>query len=428
MVRSDWHGLSFKDIDLRLCTSCGTCISACPVDALAWQANETISFDRATCVDCGICYAVCPPEYALEVKPPFGGERGWTVTPDPLIGPHISLSRAYAAETAVRRAGSAGGVVTALLIWALEAGLIDRALVVRTDPRNPTRPQIVVARTPEEIRQASQSKNCLAPVNALLDQLQQEPGRLAVVTLPCQAHGIRLAQALNLAVTRNIALVIGVFCGFNVKYEGTLYLLRKLGMHPDEIATLEHRGGPWPGGFRAVTHDGREGFIPKHEYTYVHLMYAPEGCWYCPDLAAEFADLSVGDYWVGDRRGYSLVVGRTDAGQALLEGAAGQGKVVAEEIPYGDVLVSHHHLLNYKKKGTQVRRILSRRKPMEGYDLPPLDVRDWASSALFYGLMRFSSSRLGRWAVGSMPLGVTRLLSARGRELFRASNPEGNAI
>jgi coenzyme F420 hydrogenase subunit beta len=428
MVRSHWHGLSFEDIDLRLCTSCGTCISACPVDALAWQANETISFDRTTCVDCGICYAVCPPEYALDVRPPAGGELGQTVKPDRLVGPYISLSRAYAAEPAVRRAGSAGGVVTALLMWSLEAGVIDGAVVVRTDPGDPTRPQIMLARTPEEIRRASQSKYCLAPVNALLDQLRHESGRLAVVALPCQAHGIRLAQALDLPITRNIALVIGVFCGFNVKYEGTLYLLRKLGMHPNEIATLEHRGGPWPGGFRAVTNEGRGGFIPKHEYTYIHLMYAPEGCWYCPDLTAEFADLSVGDYWVSDCHGYSMVVGRTDAGQALLEEAAGQGKVVVEKIRYGDVLVSHRHLLTYKKRGAQVRRSLSRRKPIVSYDMPALDSKDWVSSMLFYGLMRFGSSKLGRWAVGNMPLGLTRLLSARGRELFRASNPEGNTI
>jgi len=28
-----------------------------------------------------------------------------------------------------------------------------------------------------------------------------------------------------------------------------------------------------------------EGFISKHQYTHVCLMYALEGCWYYPDLA-----------------------------------------------------------------------------------------------------------------------------------------------
>jgi coenzyme F420 hydrogenase subunit beta len=409
----DWQGLSFEEIDVRLCTSCGTCISACPVDALVWQADEHIAFDRETCIDCGLCYAVCPPEYPLGAKLPPDA--------DPLIGPYTSLCRAHAADPAAREAGSAGGVVTALLLSALDQGLIDGALVVANSPEDPSRPRATVARTPEEIRAAAQSKYCLAPVNALLGQIEGEERKLAVVALPCQAHGLRLAQKLDLSITHNVALVIGLFCGFNVRYEGTSYLLRKLGMRPEEVRTLEHRGGPWPGGFRAVTGDGREGFIPKHHYTYVHLMYAPEGCWYCPDLAAEYADVSVGDYWTDDVQGYSMVVGRTAAGQGLLDTAMARGDVVVEAISYDQVLASHQHLLTYKKKGVQVRRRLSRRKPVQDH-LPPLVAREWASNALFYGLMRFCSSRFGRQILGMLPLSITGSLSAGGRRLFRKSN------
>jgi coenzyme F420 hydrogenase subunit beta len=422
MAQADWHGLSFEDIDLRLCTLCGTCISACPVEALAWRpsggaqdaADEAIAFDRETCVDCGLCYAVCPPESPLGVGLPSSA--------DPLIGPYASLSRAYAGDPAVREAGSAGGVVTALLLSALEQDLIDGALVVATHPDDPTRPQVVVARTPEAIRAAAQSKYCPAPVNALLHKVRGQEGRLAVVALPCQAHGLRLAQELNLAITRRVRLIIGIFCGFNIGYRGTVYLLGKLGIDPGEVAILEHRGGAWPGGFRAVTRDGREGFIPKHQYTYVHLMYAPEGCLYCPDLAAEYADVSVGDYWVGDAQGYSMVIGRTVPGRELLAKATLRGDVVVEEIPYDEVLASHGHLLTYKKKGVQVRRSLARRSPTKGYPLPSLATRDWVGSSLFYGLIRFSSSRLGRRTIGGLPLGLTGQLSARGRKLFRARN------
>ncbi|MGD2206535.1 MAG: Coenzyme F420 hydrogenase/dehydrogenase, beta subunit C-terminal domain, partial [Anaerolineae bacterium] len=366
MDLTDWHGLSFEDIDLRLCTLCGTCISACPVPggALAWQpfddaqgSQETIAFDRARCVNCGICYAVCPPENPQGTKRPACGEVGAALpgrnsaADDPLIGPYMRLSRVHAADLEIRKTGSAGGAVTALLLSALEQDLIDGALVVATDPDNPTRSQATVARTPAAIRAAAESKYCLVPVNALLDRIGPNDRRLAVTTLPCQAHGIRLAQTLGLAIARRVSLVIGLFCGFNVKYEGTAYLLRKLGMDPAEVATLEYRGGPWPGGFRAVTHDGRKGFIPKHQYTYVHLMYAPEGCWYCPDLTAEFADLSVGDYWIGDTPGWSMTIGRTAAGQTLLDNAAARGEIVVEPIRYDEVLASHRHLLTYKKKG-----------------------------------------------------------------------------
>ena len=419
MTSAVWHGLSFESIDLRLCTSCGACIGACPVDALAWQNNESIAFDREACVECGICYAVCPPESPLATRGPDSKECDRSIAGDDLFGPYQSLGRGHAVDPVIRENGSAGGVVTALLLSALEQGLITGALVVGNDASDPTRPRLAVARTPEEISAAAQSKYCLAPVNSLLGRNSGNDERLAIVALPCQAHGLQLARALNLDVASQVTLVIGVFCGFNVKYEGTTYLLRKLGVRPEEVVSLEYRGGPWPGGFRVVTIDGREGFVSKHQYTYVHLMYAPEGCWYCPDLAAEFADISVGDYWVGDARGYSAVIGRTTTGQALLEEAAARGDVNIEEIPYEELLASHRHLLDYKKMGVQVRRSLSRRKRVEGYRLPSLTARDRIRSALFYSLMRLSSSRVGRYGIGLLPLSITGFLSTQGREAFR---------
>lgn len=415
MIQAGWQGLSFENIDLRLCTSCGTCISACPVNALVWRKDDTIGFDRATCIDCGICYAVCPPESPLGIARAAAAD-------DSQIGPYNYLGSAHAADPQIREAGSAGGVVTALLLSALERGLIDGALVVGHDSNRPTHPRAMLARTPEEIRAAAQSKYCLVPVNALLKQAQYRKDRLAVVALPCQAHGIRLAQVLNLSITRQISLVIGIFCGCNLTYEGTAHLLGKLGISADEVTKLEHRGGSWPGGFRARCRDGREAFVPKHHYTYLNLMYAPQGCWYCPDLAAEFADLSVGDYWLGEVQGSSMVIGRTAAGQTLLAGAVEQGHIVTESIPYSKVLTSHQHLLTYKKIGVQVRRRLSRCKPVTGYELPQCTIPDWLGSAAFFGLLRIGSSRLGRWTVGKVPLGLAGRLSAIGRGILRSGN------
>ena len=42
------------------CVACGTCISECPVNAIA--EGTIYSIDAATCVDCGTCASVCPAE------------------------------------------------------------------------------------------------------------------------------------------------------------------------------------------------------------------------------------------------------------------------------------------------------------------------------------------------------------------------------
>ncbi|MBR6491299.1 MAG: 4Fe-4S binding protein [Bacteroidales bacterium] len=42
------------------CVACGTCISECPVEAIAEGPIYTI--DPDVCVECGTCAAVCPQE------------------------------------------------------------------------------------------------------------------------------------------------------------------------------------------------------------------------------------------------------------------------------------------------------------------------------------------------------------------------------
>jgi coenzyme F420 hydrogenase subunit beta len=214
-------------------------------------------------------------------------------------------------------------------------------------------------------------------------------------------------------------LVIGIFCGFNLRQSGTHHLLRKLKLNPEDVVQLEYRAGPWPGGFRVMTQEAQQHFIPKHGYTYVHLMHAPQGCWFCPDLTAEHADISVGDYWADEAQGYSLLIGRTEDGQTLLSNARTTKDIAFESISYDQALASHHHLLDYKKRGVQVRRRLSGCEPVTGYRLPSLTAGDWLSSAAFYGLMRFGSGRVGRWIISLLPLRFASLLSERGRALFR---------
>ena len=43
------------------CVSCGTCESACPVDAIK-PGDSKYVIDAETCVDCGSCVGECPVE------------------------------------------------------------------------------------------------------------------------------------------------------------------------------------------------------------------------------------------------------------------------------------------------------------------------------------------------------------------------------
>jgi ferredoxin len=45
-------------VDETTCTSCGTCVDACPVDAITMPDKAKV--DAETCTECGVCVDECP--------------------------------------------------------------------------------------------------------------------------------------------------------------------------------------------------------------------------------------------------------------------------------------------------------------------------------------------------------------------------------
>ena len=47
-------------IDKEKCIGCGACVAACPVGAIAPDADGKMVIDPDKCISCGTCSAVCP--------------------------------------------------------------------------------------------------------------------------------------------------------------------------------------------------------------------------------------------------------------------------------------------------------------------------------------------------------------------------------
>jgi NADH-quinone oxidoreductase subunit F/NAD(P)H dehydrogenase (quinone)/NADP-reducing hydrogenase subunit HndC len=47
------------EIDPEICTACGLCSRACPVEAIAWKKKEVARIDREKCIKCMTCFEKC---------------------------------------------------------------------------------------------------------------------------------------------------------------------------------------------------------------------------------------------------------------------------------------------------------------------------------------------------------------------------------
>jgi coenzyme F420 hydrogenase subunit beta len=317
--------------DEGLCMQCGTCAGVCPAGAvtLTWdlRAGYRVAVNEQICTDCGRCHEACPGP-GLDFSPgAWWRERNAGACSEDFLGPWRRLWFGWALDAHVRHAGASGGVATALMQAALESGAVDAVVTVRMSAADPLRAESAICRSPEEVATCRGSKYDVVAINTVLRRILDEPGRYALVGLPCHIQGLRLAQRRSRRLRERVTLALGVFCGFTNEPRLAGEDGGRAGLDPGELAEVSYRGPGWPGGMRLAT---RQGTVRRRAYPdYFDRSVAaltPPRCRICPDALAELADVSVGDAWL-DRftgtDGVSDLIARTPAGEHLVEAAAG---------------------------------------------------------------------------------------------------------
>lgn len=360
----------------NLCTGCGTCVSLCPSNAVSLVIDKKKGIYHpkiyeSKCNKCGICINVCPGhevDFEQLNRKIFGKQQR-----DSIIGNYVQCYTGYSANQKIRFNCTSGGLVTQILIYALENKLIDGALLTRMKKDNPLEPEPFIARTTEEICDARGSKYCPVPANIALKEILDSPEceKYAVVGLPCQIHGIRKAELINENLKKRIVLHLGLFCGAPMNFNGTDFLMKKYKIDAGSIARLDYRSHGWPGYMKIKFKDGFNRLISREDYGFYQSFgfFIPRRCVFCCDQLNEMADISLGDAWLPklvDRTGTSAIISRNKLSDTLLQDSMENGKIVLSSLDG-----KKFYLMETKKVSYPLKYHLAN---LRGYALPSYNI------------------------------------------------------
>jgi coenzyme F420 hydrogenase subunit beta len=341
--------------DAYFCTGCGACVNLCPYQA---SYKDQIVMLHSCDLKEGGCYAFCPRTPtdlealkrrlfdAKDLIPEVGAVKGFYIT------------RASSPE--IRARAQHGGTATALITLALHEGIIDTAVLA--DEGENLLPEGSAVRDPSGIGRRSKSKFVVSPNIAEFNRIAKEGGkRIGAVVTPCQALALAKMRAKPLKTYADridqLKLVIGLFCGWALSWKNLTALLRG----KTDLAEIEGMDIP-PSKYHILKLFTKRGTI---DVSLDEVTSAVRGaCWYCPDLTAEFSDLSVGsarlpEGWE-EAKGWNQVIVRTSLGEQLLDLAKKKNLLEFREVPEGNLAKLKTASLGKKKTAVKNLKIRSR--------------------------------------------------------------------
>jgi coenzyme F420 hydrogenase subunit beta len=328
-----WKELYAEVITSGLCTGCAGCVISCPHDVIGYDheqggykpfhLEEELGADN--CIHgekgCTSCTRACPRFRGWETE---ADEHLFARTrrDDEIAGIYSDILLTRASDDMVHRIGQDGGLVSAILIWAMEEGYIDGALTSFLDgAAGDWKAKPGVAATKDEILASAGSRYTYS-ANTLAIGEARERGlsKLALVGMSCQSSVPPVMWHRKVGkISKPIVFNIGLLC--SKTFDDAIFeelFETKYGLPKQQMVKMNIKGV-----FQIWMKDGSYHEINLKE---CHA-WTREGCTNCPDFAAEHADISCGG--IGKDNDWTLTVVRTELGREIIERMIADGSIVA---------------------------------------------------------------------------------------------------
>jgi len=358
------------------CIGCGACAAFDPAIQIrfddygryvATHPAERFPINPAAAHVCPFADGV-PDENAL-AREIFGQH----ITLDPHIGHQLATYAGWVVESDFRARGSSGGLASWLLVELLNRRMVDYAVHVAPEPGTVAGAPLfrfAISSTPDEVRAKSKSRYYPVEMSGVITRMLQQPGRYAVVGIPCFIKAIRLACRESAALKERVTFTVGIVCGHLKSTSFAELFAWQCGIAPSELRSIDFRTKlpERPASSYAVSiegeRDGRRFTVTKPTSELIGSNWGQgffkyKACDFCDDVVGETADISIGDAWLPeyepDPAGTNVVVVRSPTLNSLLAEAVAAGRLHFDSISAGKVVESQAGAFRHRRQGLSYR-------------------------------------------------------------------------
>ena len=228
------------------------------------------------------------------------------------LGKYKACVSARSTDKEILKHAQDGGIVTSLLGYALDTGIIDGAIVA-VNKEFAAKHQSLIMR--------DNTKYNISPNVSMIKEATRSFGldKVGIVGTPCQMQAVRKLQLYPIGardVGAAVALAVGIFCMENFPYQSILQLVEDhAAMKMESVKKMEiGKGKFWI--------YGKRGQVVQLPLKVTH-KYEQPGCHVCLDYVANLADISTGS--VGSPDGWSTVFVRSKIGDSVWAKAMAAG-------------------------------------------------------------------------------------------------------
>jgi len=328
-----WKELYDEVIQTGLCTGCAGCVISCPHDVIGYH-HSTGEYKPFHLEDelgpgdcthgvkgCTTCTRACPRFRQWEPEANehlFDRDRA----DDEVAGIYSDIMLVRASDDMVHQMGQDGGLVSAILIWAMKEGYIDAALTSFLEGGvGEWKAKPGVAANKDEVLASAGSRYTYSANTLALDEaLAAGHSKLALVGMSCQSSVPPVMWHRKVGkISKPIVFNIGLLC--SKTFDDAIFeelFDAKYGLKKQDMVKMNIKGV-----FQIWMQNG--------DYHEINLKechaWTREGCNHCPDFAAEHADISTGG--IGKYNDWTLTIVRTELGREIIQRMLAEGAIEA---------------------------------------------------------------------------------------------------